>query len=63
MTGRVKSYNSSTRYGFITAGNVDYRFHIQDWTLRLPPLKNLKVKFVPVESDKGMRAINVRKEK
>jgi len=63
MTGEVKSYNRSTRYGFITSGNVDYRFHNADWNLRLPPIKGLKVKFNPVETDKGMRAINIRKEK
>ena len=31
MTGEVKSYNPSTRYGFITSDNVDFRFHHQDW--------------------------------
>lgn len=60
MTGRVKSYNSSTRYGFITANETDYRFHRNDWELRLPPVKGLKVKFMPVETEKGMRAMCVR---
>lgn len=60
MTGKVKSYNPSTRYGFITSHDVDYRFHNNDWYLRLPPAKGMKVKFQQVESEKGMRATYIR---
>ena len=60
MTGEVKSYNPSTRYGFITTGKVDYRFHNNDWYLRLPPSKGMKVKFQQVETEKGLRATFVR---
>lgn len=59
MTGTVKSYNPSTRYGFITDGDVDYRFHNNDWGLRLPPVKGMIVEFLPVETEKGMRAEGV----
>lgn len=61
MTGEVKSYNPSTRYGFITAGGVDYRFHNASWGLRLPPTKGMKVQFLQVESEKGMRAVCITK--
>lgn len=60
MTGRVKSYNPSTRYGFITSDGVDYRFHIQDWDLRFPPVKGLNVQFLHVPTEKGERAEHVR---
>jgi len=60
MTGRIKSYNTSTRYGFITADGVDYRFHRNDWGLRLPPVKGMKVQFLQVETEKGMRAEQIR---
>lgn len=56
MTGRIKSYNPSTRFGFITSGNEDYRFHFKDWTLRLPPTKGLIVEFEPYQTEKGWRA-------
>lgn len=56
MTGKVKSYNPSTRYGFITSGDVDYRFHIRDWGLRLPPVKDLNVEFLQTHTEKGWRA-------
>jgi len=63
MTGKVKSYNPSTRYGFITSGNVDFRFHNNDWNLRLPPARGMRVAFTQVETEKGMRAENVRNVK
>lgn len=65
MDGRVKSYNPSTRYGFITSDGVDYRFHQQDWGLRLPPVEGLDVEFLEYATEKGMRAteITIRKEK
>lgn len=60
MIGKIKSYNPSTRYGFITDGNVDFRFHNSDWTLRLPPARGMNVEFLPVETEKGMRATNIK---
>ena len=60
MTGRVKSFNPSTRYGFITSGDVDYRFHINDWDFRLPPLEGVTVKFEPVETEKCMREEQIK---
>ena len=60
MTGEVKSFNPSTRYGFITDGHVDFRFHIQDWDLRLPPARGLKVEFLQTETEKGFRATNIK---
>lgn len=65
MRGTVKSYNGSTRYGFITDGDVDYRFHINDWISRLPPAKGLVVEFLQEQTEKGMRAtkVKVRREK
>lgn len=59
MTGEVKSFNPSNRYGFITSDGVDYRFHRNDWELRLPPTKGLKVDFLQVQTEKGMRATQI----
>lgn len=60
MTGKVKSYNASTRYGFITANGEDYRFHRNDWNIRLAPVKGLRVDFTSIAGEKGKRAENVR---
>ena len=60
MTGKVKSYNNSTRYGFITRNGEDYRFHNNDWKLRLPPTVGLMVRFDPELTEKGLRAINIK---
>ena len=59
MTGKVKSFNPSTRYGFITSDGVDYRFHINDWDFRLPPVKGVMVSFKPEKTEKGMRATEI----
>lgn len=59
MTGKVKSFNSSTRYGFITSGGVDYRFHIQDWEYRFAPVAGLRVEFNEAETQKGFRATDI----
>ena len=61
MTGKVKSYNPSTRFGFITSGGVDYRFHHTEWGLRLPPVKGLEVKFTDYATEKGMRAKSIER--
>lgn len=61
MHGKVKSYNPSTRYGFITIDGVDYRFHHNDWGLRLPPVEGMEVSFEPELTGKGLRAINITK--
>ena len=60
MQGKVKSYNPSTRYGFITDGGVDYRFHNSDWALRLPPARGMKVEFLQLQTEKGMRATDIK---
>ena len=60
MTGEVKSFNPSTRYGFITSDGVDYRFHFQDWECRLAPVKGMRVQFNEVETEKGWRAENIK---
>lgn len=59
MTGEVKSYNISTRYGFITDGHVDYRFHREDWQTDIPPYKGLTVEFTPTFTEKGWRASEI----
>lgn len=62
MEGKVKSYNPLTRYGFITSDGVDYRFHQQDWGLRLPPVKGLDVEFLQYETEKGLRATDIKEK-
>lgn len=61
MRGEVKSYRPR-HYGFISAGDQDYRFTHKDWTLRLPPAKGLRVEFTPVATLKGMAATEIRRE-
>ena len=60
MEGRVKSYDNSHRYGFITVCDTDYRFTRKDWGLRLPITTGLKVEFTPITTEKGMRAEDIR---
>lgn len=63
MTGEVKSFNPSTRYGFITSDGVDYRFHFQDWGCRLAPVTGMRVQFNEMETEKGLRATDIEMEK
>lgn len=63
MKGRVKSYSKSHGYGFITDGNVDFRFTGKDWNYRLPPTEGLEVAFFPVATEKGMKATKIRRVK
>jgi len=63
MQGEVKSYNPSTRYGFITKDGVDYRFHFRDWESILPPVEGLKVSFEPKKTEKGWRAYGIKKDR
>jgi len=65
IDGVIKSYNPSTRYGFITRDGVDFRFHHNDWESRLPPAKGIKVEFLQEQTGKGKRAahVTIRKEK
>ena len=60
MTGEVKSFDRSHRYGFITVSDMDYRFTRKDWGLRLPPTKGMMVEFTPTNTEKGMRAEDIR---
>lgn len=59
MTGEVKSY-APRHYGFITADGEDYRFSHKDWMLRLPPTPGYRVEFDAYETEKGLRATNIR---
>lgn len=62
MTGEIKSFSPFHGYGYITVAGIDYWFHNEDWMLRIPPVKGLKVDFEPYDSAKGLRAskINIR---
>jgi len=60
MVGKIKSYNPKNRYGFITSGDVDFRFHKNDWEMRLPPAQGMSVEFSQVETELGMRAEHVK---
>ena len=63
MKGEVKSYSVKNGYGFITENDKDYRFKTKDWYLTLGPVPGMRVEFDPVATDKGLRAINIGKEK
>lgn len=62
MTGRVKSYNPQKGYGFVTSDGQDYFIHAKDWEYRLPPTEGLKISFVPRQTDKGLRATQIRRK-
>lgn len=62
MQGIIKSFSKSVQgYGFITAEDQDYFFHITEWQEEAPPIAGEKVDFVPTETGKGMRALLVRR--
>lgn len=63
MIGEVKSYSVKDGYGFITADGQDYFICHKDWEYRLPPTPGLRVEFIPKRTDKGLRAMQIRKEK
>ena len=61
MTGEVKSYNTRKGYGFVVADGQDYFISHREWQYRLPPAPGLKVEFVPIKTDKGLRATKIRR--
>lgn len=54
MTGRVKSYNPKTGWGFIESDGNDYLFSTRY-------SEGEKVEFDPQKTSKGLRATNIRK--
>lgn len=63
MRGRIKSYSARNGYGFITADGQDFFLLHKEWEYRLPPTPGMMVDFVPKQTDKGLRATSVRKER
>ena len=59
MKGKIKSFSPEHGYGFIE-DNV--YFHVKNWNLRLPPVVGMKVTYEIEETEKGKRAIDIRKD-
>ena len=61
MRGKVKSFSPTHGYGFITAGDTDYFFHILQCKEKVNTGDT--VLFDLKTTPKGVRAIRVRREK
>ncbi len=60
QTGKVKFFNRSKRYGFITGDDgVDYFFHESGLSEGIYVQDNDKVEFEVEDGDKGKKAVNV----
>jgi len=59
MKGIITSYSPKHGYGFI---DNNIYFHVKNWTLRLPPVVGMNVSCEVEETEKGKRAVNVRKQ-
>ena len=59
-TGKVKFFNRSKRYGFITGDDgVDYFFHESGLSEGIYVQDNDKVEFEVEDGDKGKKAVKV----
>lgn len=59
--GTVKRFGAKNGYGFIEddkTGEILF-FHKSNWGLRLPPVAGLIVEYVPLKTEKGMRATEI----
>lgn len=61
MKGIIKSFSRTRGYGFITAENEDYFFHISK--INFNPVVNDPVEFKPKVTKKGKAAILISKGK
>ena len=60
-TGKVKHYNDSKGYGFISIeGQEDLFFHKSNWKENYEPTKGDMVQFTVGQSKKGKNAENVQ---
>lgn len=59
QTGKVKFYNQTKSYGFITSGETDYFFHTTGTLDSVT--KDDVVSFELENGKKGLKAINVKK--
>lgn len=64
MTGTVKSYSPATQYGFIEGDTGEIFFFLKtEWKFIAKPKPNMRVEFIPIEHEKGMRATDIRRER
>lgn len=61
MEGVIKFYNSKKGFGFLTCQGKDYFFHISDMQTNSKIDKGDKVTFETHETQKGTKAVKVRK--
>lgn len=59
MKGKIKSYSPKHGYGFI---DDNVYFHVKNWNLRLPPVVGMEVTYEIEETEKGKRAVDIRKD-
>lgn len=59
QTGKVKFYNETKSYGFITSGETDYFFHLTGTLDKVG--KDDVVSFELENGKRGLKAINIRK--
>ena len=63
MKGTVKFFNPDKKFGFVTGEDgKDYFVHQSALAMGVSITQNDKIEFDPEQGDKGMRAINVKKE-
>tara|TARA_B100001250_G_C19641958_1_gene718690 strand:- start:410 stop:607 length:198 start_codon:yes stop_codon:yes gene_type:complete len=59
-TGKVKFYNKSKRYGFVTSDNGnDYFFHESGLTEGIYVREGDKVEFKVIDGDRGKKAVEI----
>ena len=62
MTGEVKSFYRKHGYGFLTGKDgTEYFFHILQWKGKRLPTAGELAEFNPIQTEKGMRAENIRR--
>lgn len=61
MKGYIDSFNAIKGYGFIIGENSNrYFFHITEWLHNEKPVEKKKVSFMPVRTEKGLQANQVK---
>ncbi len=62
IEGEVKRFLKDYRYGFLIDDNGElYFFREREWKVPIKPVRGLRVEFTPIEVEKGMRAVDIRR--
>jgi cold shock CspA family protein len=60
LQGTITRYVSTRAFGFITAHNTDYFFHLRDFETAADPVAGMPVSFIPTTNPKGEAATHVK---